>query len=337
MVRKLLKWAGSKTRLIETLLLSMPVMVSGKYFEPFAGSAALYFNRAITSEHVGMPLIGAGAVLSDINLPLMNFFWAVKYRVADLMTAVDTLEFDFKGKNNSDKNRMYSDIRKLFNTTTTVLGDVEQAARFLFLIRTCYCGLYRVSRIGAFNTSFNHKASGILQDPQTMLECSRALNLADIRCCDYESALRTAVCGDFAYLDPPYDNCFTGYTLQGFDSAEQERLLVVCNMLNDRGVLFLMSQSDTALIRDLYRNYYIQPIAVPRLIGRRHAAANQANELLISNYDYAAVQMHLPCESRMPVANYTADNADSYRNYERNVIASADPGYQHLHVATHPK
>jgi DNA adenine methylase len=301
------KWAGSKRNMLFVLQQFLPVNITGRYIEPFAGSLALFFNLAIVSMNTGVPVLGTGAIISDINAPLMNFYYVVKNNAEVLIDRMQSYE-RFYGVDDDDTRRkiIYNGVREIFNSVETRLGDIEQAARFLFLVKTCHCGLYRVSKAGNFNSAFGYATSSKLINPDNIREYSRALALADMRCCDFESVLNEAETGDLVYLDPPYYGCFTAYSSNGFTESDQVHLRDACNELSARGVFFLLSNSDTPQTRTLYKDYNIHSVTVPRLIGRRHGAGGTASELIVTNYE-VPIPMMIPIPSRSEYAPNAAE------------------------------
>jgi DNA adenine methylase len=105
---------------------------------------------------------------------------------------------------------------------------------------------------------------------------------------EYELTLKRVKKGDFVYLDPPYPALngtayFTHYTADRFDGSAQERLASEVRKLHNRGVLFLMSNADVPLVRELYATFTQTSIAVRRFITCK-AKRMQVSELLIRNY-----------------------------------------------------
>ncbi len=281
----LVPWAGKKTPLLPQLLPFFPLSITGKYLEPFAGSAVVFLNRAITSIYTGIPVLGHGSEISDINRRLMNWLFVVKHSPEEFIAKTIELERILKGKSDDDREALFYQLREEMNSIDTTWGDVDQAVRFLFLIKMCHCGLYRVNKDGEFNVSWGYRKNLELIIPENIRECSRALALTELFCCDFEERLKAAVAGDFVYLDPPYDNSFTAYTSGGFFRTDQKRLADACKSLNARGVQFMLSNSDTVFIRDLYKDFNIHEVTVARKIGRKHGAANTAREVIVTNYN----------------------------------------------------
>jgi DNA adenine methylase len=106
---------------------------------------------------------------------------------------------------------------------------------------------------------------------------------------DFEEVLKGAREGDFVYLDPPYypvsdTASFTGYDKGGFDREEQIRLKKACDKLNDRGIKFLLSNSATVFINDLYKDYRIEVIQAKRAVSSKADKRGEIDEVLVMNF-----------------------------------------------------
>ena len=107
---------------------------------------------------------------------------------------------------------------------------------------------------------------------------------------DYEKSLKNIRKGAFVYFDPPYDpvsksSNFTGYVEGGFDDHEQIRLRDKCIELDKKGVNFLLSNSDTPFINDLYKDFKIQKVLAKRSINSVASKRGEVSEVLIKNYE----------------------------------------------------
>jgi DNA adenine methylase len=174
-----------------------------------------------------------------------------------------------------------------------LLPPVVRAARLIYLNKTCYNGLFRVNTQGQFNVPFGCYKNPVIADPAIIRAISSFLATGSItlRNQDFQDAVLDAGKGDFVYFDPPYDPVsdsasFTGYSLNGFDKSEQERLRDLCDLLTLRGVHVMVSNSDTPFVRDLYSgpNYTINPVRARRAINSDPLRRGLTDELVILNY-----------------------------------------------------
>lgn len=158
--------------------------------------------------------------------------------------------------------------------------------------KTCYNGLFRVNMAGQFNSPFGNYKNPNITNEITIRAVSKYLNDANIefKCGDYEDALKGIKKGSFVYLDPPYDPVsnsanFTGYDKGGFNRDEQTRLKNSCDKLDKKGVKFLLSNSATEFIKDLYKAYNIKEVKAKRIINSNGNARGDVNEVLVRNYE----------------------------------------------------
>lgn len=262
MPKPILKWAGSKRAIVPTLQAHMPTTYND-YWEPFAGGASLFLSLGID---------GKRAHLSDLNDDLMTTYKAVRSRRLQLMERLDALNEDWSQE-------AYYAIRSQHHLT----DPVERAARFLYLNKYSYNGLVRYNSRGEFNTPWGHKLNQVaLYDADNLKEVAAALRGADIATRPYEAIEPAA--GDFVYFDPPYHKTFTGYQKDGFGEDAQERLAEFCRQLDDAGILFMLSNSSTDFIRELYNTFNIHTITAPRYVSCRSDGRKPVQEVLVTNY-----------------------------------------------------
>ena len=200
--------------------------------------------------------------------------------IEDLKKHKNTAEYFYKIRS--------LDRSPIFNKLT----NIERASRIIYLNKTCYNGLYRVNNAGEFNSPFGkYKNPNIINEP-VIKAVSKYLNSAQIQISneDYEVALQNIPSNSFVYLDPPYhpiseSSNFTGYVQGGWNEEDQLRLRNVCDTLNSNGIKFLLSNSSSDFIKDIYSNYNIHKVKATRAINSDASKRGQVNEFLISNYD----------------------------------------------------
>lgn len=273
LVMPVVKWVGGKRQLITEIDKYIPSQIS-TYYEPFLGGGAVFFY-----------LQPKKAVVNDINEELINLYQVIQDNVEELIE-------DLK-KHKNEPDYFYS-IRELDRDTEVYkkLNPVERASRIHYLNKTCYNGLFRVNSQGQFNVPFGRYKNPNIVNEITLRAVSNYFNSAKItfKCCDFEEALKGARKGSFIYFDPPYDpvsdtSSFTGYDKGGFDRQEQIRLKKLCDKLNRRGIKFLLSNSETEFILDLYRDYKIEIVQAKRSINSKGNKRGEVNEVLVMNYE----------------------------------------------------
>ncbi len=268
------KWAGGKRSLLPRLLSRLPQQFD-RYHEPFVGGGALFFavNRNNMKDSGG----GGKYCLSDSNPDLVNAFFIVQRDVEPL---IDRLR---QHAQDHSRDHFYH-IRSQHN----LRDSVERAARFIYLNKTCYNGLWRVNSKGQFNVPLGSSSKPAICDADNLRACHAALQAVDIVERDFRDIAPCS--GDFVYLDPPYhtrkSGGFTKYARDDFGAGEHKALRELCRSLHERDVRFMLSNSDTPLIRALYADepFRIEVVQAPRMVNRNAAGRGAVNELLIRNY-----------------------------------------------------
>lgn len=262
-----LKWAGGKGQLMGQLFPLMPRDLRwNRYHEPFVGGGAVFFALAPKR-----------AVLSDLNPELVTCYRVIKQDVDGLCEALRQHVYE--------KDHYY-EVRALDPETLT---DVERAARFIFLNRTCFNGLHRVNRKGQFNVPFGRHANPTICDEPNLRRVSAALRQVEIHCTGFDAVLERAKAGDFVYFDPPYQpisatSSFTAYTSHAFGPKQQAELADVFRALDKRGCQVMLSNSNAEFIKTLYAGFDIREVYATRAINRDASKRGPIPELVVRNY-----------------------------------------------------
>ena len=268
-----LKWAGGKTQLLEELMSKVP-QTYNTYFEPFIGAGAFFLSLKPKS-----------AVINDTNEQLINLYQQLKHSPSEIISIVNSLD-----EVACDKNYYYK-IRERYNQKITSKElDPECAALMIWINKHCFNGLYRVNSQGFFNVPYNNKVTGKSLDKDNVEAISRFLKEQNVTilCSDFENACKKVSPGDFVYLDSPYvpessSADFTDYTKTGFSYEDHDRLADLFVRLDKLGAYVMLSNNDVPLVRELYREYNIEPLEVKRLINR-NAAKRSGKEVIVTNY-----------------------------------------------------
>lgn len=271
-----LKWAGGKARLLEQLEPFFPRLI-GSYCEAFVGGGAVFF-------HLKARFPKMCAQLRDNNAELINCYQVVRDGLGELMCQLDQRLARFC----ADGEQFYYLARSQHQLT----NPVERASRMIFLNKTCYNGLWRVNARGEFNVPIgSYKPEAVsLYDPRNLAAASRALQGVSLAVEDFRQTLRRARRGTFVYLDPPYFPVsatanFTSYTKEDFGRTEQEELAALFADASRRGVQLMLSNSDTAFIRHLYRNFNTQTVKARRAVNCDGAKRGRISEIVVMNYE----------------------------------------------------
>lgn len=265
----IVKWVGGKRQLMFELLKNMPKSCN-RYFEPFIGGGALFFE-----------LQPENAYISDMNEELINLYSVVRDNVYELISDLNKHEVS---------KEYFLEIRNLDRTDEYKnLSNVQRASRFIYLNRTCFNGLYRVNSQGQFNVPYGNYKNPRIVDENNLLNCSELLKNTEIKCADFSEILTKVKKGDFVYFDPPYvplneTSSFTSYTKDGFDMDMQFKLREVCDELDSMGVMFMLSNSDTKFVNELYSNYEIKKVFASRAVNANAEGRGKITEVLVRNY-----------------------------------------------------
>ncbi|MBC6474095.1 MAG: DNA adenine methylase [Hormoscilla sp. GM102CHS1] len=264
--RPFLKWAGGKNRLIPQYQLYFPKSFN-TYYEPFLGGGAVFFH-----------LQPQDAVLTDINPELINTYCCVKEQVEEV---IDILQKHQRQHSRDYYYKMRAHIPS---------KDIERAARFIYLNRTCFNGLYRENSQGKFNVPIGRYKNLQICNPELLRSSSSALQNVNIDVKPFDSVLKFANRDDFVYFDPPYypvssTSNFTAYSRDFFSKNDQAQLREIFVELAGRSVKVLLSNSDCDFIRDLYRQFKIHKISAPRSINSNGKKRGNVSEILVASRD----------------------------------------------------
>lgn len=268
MAKPIIKWVGGKTQLLPELSRMIPV-TRGTYFEPFIGGAAPFLHFSGTGRY-------QRAVINDLNPELTNLYTMVRDYPEDLMIYLDVYR-DTVDWNTSDQ---FYRVRE--DTPVSKLGS---AARFVYLNKTCFNGLYRVNRQGKFNVPFGRYPNPKLYDRETLMGCSAALQSCEIRTGSFRDATLGAQPGDVVYFDPPYvpvskTSSFTAYAGE-FGPEEQAMLAQHFRELVSSGVACVLSNSDAPLVRELYQDFELHTVGARRSINSDATKRGKINEIVV--------------------------------------------------------
>ena len=259
--RPFVKWVGGKRSIINDLLARIPEKFN-RYFEPFVGGGAMFWNIPHAKQ----------SHISDINFHLIITYRMVRDNVEAVISRL-------KYHKRHHEKRYYMEARNNLSEST---NPVEIASLFIYLNKTCYNGLYRVNKLGIFNVPIGRYDDPKIVDAENLRKCSQFLAHADIFHKGFSQIKPQK--GDFVYFDPPYHETFSAYDGSGFGIKEHEELAAFCRQLDQNGVRFMLSNSDTQLIRELYIGFNVENIDASRTISCKGAERKKENELIIRNY-----------------------------------------------------
>jgi DNA adenine methylase len=262
------KWVGGKRSLLSSIKPLLPARFKN-YYEGFVGGGALFFAVGTQARH---------CYLSDNNLDLIITYQVIK---ADPARLIDRLKL-YAASHSKDE---FYRVR-----AAECIGPVEVAARFIYLNRTCFNGLYRVNKSGTFNVPLgDYKNPNIVQE-ENILACHKLLQNTTITYHEYDRIDPMPRAGDFVYLDPPYhpttDDSFTAYTKENFTEQDQSNLRDFALKLHKAGAYVMLSNSKTKFIADLYSDkaFRLHTVQAPRMVNCKPNQRGVVDEFIITNY-----------------------------------------------------
>ena len=285
------KWVGGKTQLLEDIKKALPRDLSQRenmtYVEPFVGGGAVLFW--ILQEYPNI----TRAVINDINAELISTYRVIQKNVESLISELGQMQDQYLPLNNDARKDYFMVQRERFNEDDNT--DIETAALFIFLNRTCFNGLYRVNSKGKFNVPHGRYSNPKICDEETLRADSALLQRVEILCGDFAQTGKYAGDNVLYYFDPPYrplteTSAFTSYSKDGFDDSEQTRLRDFCDQIAANKSLFVASNSDPQNVNNeddffdhLYRMFNIKRVSAARMINSKADGRGTISEIMISN------------------------------------------------------
>lgn len=237
------------------------------YYEPMVGGGAIFFELARANRF-------KQAVLSDTN-PELVCTWAV------IQDQVEDLIRELRKKRYRYDREVYLRIRK-----ERPYDAIKRAARFIYLNKTAFNGLYRVNQNGEFNVPFGRYTDPVICDAVNLRAVSVLLKNVNILLEDFETVIENASPGDAIYFDPPYmpvseTSKFTGYTTSGFSLEDHERLARVFTKLGADNIRVVLSNSVAPKALRLYKDFDMDTVIGSRSIGGPADFRKPAGEIVV--------------------------------------------------------
>lgn len=294
-----IKWAGGKGQLLSQLDECLPQILNEReftYIEPFVGGGAMLFHMLQKYPNIER------VIINDINPYLTTAYRVIKDEPDELIKRLSILEREYFALESEEaKKAFFLGAREIFNEDD--LDVVDRTKYLMFLNRTCFNGLYRVNSRGKFNVPFGRNLNPTICNTETIKADSELLNRVEVVILngDFEQTINyfNANGLNFFYFDPPYrplstTSSFNSYAREEFNDAEQLRLRDYCQMLNDMGALWMLSNADCSaknpedlFFEDAYRDFNIHRVYASRSINANPQKRGKLTELLINNYQQA--------------------------------------------------
>lgn len=260
--KPLISWAGGKGKLLKGILPLLPQKF-GRYFEPFAGGAALFFR-----------LRPKGAYLADANPHLVRIYRAVRDHADDVIAAF---------REHKNEREYYDGVRADFNGGYG--DDIWRAAALMYMNKAGFNGVCRFNNDGEYNVPFGDGEPKTLCDVDNIRACSALLQESTVEQADFRVVESLAKPGDLVFLDSPYlpekASSFVKYTKDGFSAQDHADVAALFRRLAARGVHVLASNSDTPKARELYAGFEIRTLYRANSVNSKASARGGKSEILV--------------------------------------------------------
>ena len=274
-----LRWAGGKRRLTSLLIQAFPSNFDptvNRYFEPFIGGGALMF--ATGNKYGDLYIPGKNIHINDSNPDLVITYRAIKNQLPELLMELRKIS----------RNLTKEEFERIRSSSPK--NNVSRAARFIYLNKTCFNGLWRVNSSGQFNVPWGKLKNPLIFDPENLEACRKRLAGAKIMTGGFTDAVMGAKKNDLVYLDPPYlplsaSASFSQYAKENFGVADHEELAATVLKLTKKGVHVILSNSDTPETRRIFgKTLTLRQIMMNRSISAAAHARTPVNEILGTNF-----------------------------------------------------
>lgn len=256
---------GGKKRLLSEISARIPNDVSS-YCEPFVGGGAVLLNVLESSD--------CACFCSDTNEELVNFYKMVRDKPTQVAENVGLWE---------NSKETYLSVRQMDRCINwKTVSDITRAARFAYLNASAFQGMWRTSSLGYNNVPWR-APKNTLPDVEAYVSFSSLTKHVFFEACDFSKTINNTNEGGFVYADPPYLGEFSLYAKNGFDLNDHVRLRDCLVGLVAKGGNFLLSNSDTKQVRELYSAFQIDEVTLKKTFAAQSTSRIVTKELLISS------------------------------------------------------
>lgn len=295
-IRPFVKWAGGKGSLIPQLNNFYPYELKNgiieRYIEPFVGGGAVLID--ILQKYDIQEVYAF-----DINIDLINSYNVIKNNVEELITNLKQMETEYLQLGQEERKNYFYNIRDEYNNYELEENEqnIQRAAQFIYLNRTCFNGLYRVNKNGKFNVPVGSYKNPTICDEENLRQLSQLIQNVQFRYGDYSRSMEYVTENTFVYFDPPYrplnvTSGFTSYTKEDFNDDNQRELATFYGELNERNAKLMLSNSNPKNINkedtffdNIYQGFNINQIQASRMINANSNGRGKISEILVTNYN----------------------------------------------------
>ena len=295
-IRPFVKWAGGKGSLIPQLNNFYPYELKNgiieRYIEPFVGGGAVLID--ILQKYDIQEVYAF-----DINIDLINSYNVIKNNIEELITNLKQMETEYLQLGQEERKNYFYNIRDEYNNYELEENEqnVQRAAQFIYLNRTCFNGLYRVNKNGEFNVPIGSYKNPTICDEENLRQLSQLIQNVQFQHGDYSKSMEYVTENTFVYFDPPYrplnvTSGFTSYTKEDFNDENQRELARFYGELNVRNAKLMLSNSNPKNINkedtffdNIYQGFNINQIQASRMINANSNGRGKISEILVTNYN----------------------------------------------------
>ena len=295
-IRPFVKWAGGKGSLIPQLNNFYPYELKNgiieRYIEPFVGGGAVLID--ILQKYDVQE-----AYAFDINIDLINSYNVIKNDVEELITNLKQMGIEYLQLEQEERKNYFYNKRDEYNSYALEENEqnVQRAAQFIYLNRTCFNGLYRVNKEGKFNVPVGSYKNPMICDEENLRKLSELIQNVQFQYGDYRRSMEYVTENTFVYFDPPYrplnvTSGFTSYTKEDFNDDSQRELAAFYRKLNERNAKLMLSNSNPKNINEedhffdnIYHGFNIDEIYASRMINANSKGRGKISEILVTNYN----------------------------------------------------
>lgn len=295
-IRPFVKWAGGKGSLIPQLNNFYPYELKNgiieRYIEPFIGGGAVLID--ILQKYDIQEVYAF-----DINIDLINSYNVIKSNVEELINNLKQMEAEYLQLGQEERKNYFYNIRNEYNNYELEENEqnIQRAAQFIYLNRTCFNGLYRVNKNGKFNVPIGSYKNPTICDEENLRQLSQLIQNVQFQYGDYSKSMEYVTENTFVYFDPPYrplnvTSGFTSYTKEDFNDENQRELARFYGELNVRNAKLMLSNSNPKNINkedtffdNIYQGFNINQIQASRMINANSNGRGKISEILVTNYN----------------------------------------------------
>lgn len=289
LLKPAIKLAGSKTKLVSKILKEFPQDFSKKqwtYIEPFVGGGSVLL-AVLSNYHNNIKV----SHVNDINLHIAKLWSDLRQNPSTLVESLKQLDGLPKTK------KVFLDIKNKFNSVDLSQLDINHTAEFIYLSKSCFNGLIRFNKGGEFNSPYGNYNNPIIFDKENIQELNKKLTLRDfsVESKDFQTYIEEIISkklystNTICYLDPPYlplslTSSFTSYSPGGFSLYDHRRLRLILDLLTEKKIKFILSNSYTDMTKEIFNGYNFIEILTKRTISARSSSRGEVKEFIIKNF-----------------------------------------------------